>query len=237
MVRTIFIVLVFCGILLLGGCPAPDTAAPTGTEATFAPGTGADFGMINDAKGNTFQVVERSDGSVRVVANGVDGHVEMIVDSLGRLTSAIAGNGNELNFLYNTDGSVDVTGVILVDGRSEPFAGTIPAGTLPPTGKPLLTAQSDPLIVCVVVQLFCSSLQDIIDWIIQENIGMFVAQLSPEVRFFLPDPERITFPTGIGPVDGGIRAQVRAAFPVIVQLEGFCTVWELLDLDDFCESA
>lgn len=221
-------------VVSFGGCPQPAAE----TDATFSPGTGDDFGTIDDAKGNTFQVFDRGDGSVRVTAQGVDGTVDFVIDSQGRLTSASSGDGNEINLVHNVDGSVNVSGFLLVDGRREAFDGVIPAGTLPAnTTKPLLAAQSDPLIVCVVVQLFCNSLNDIIDWVIQENIGMFISNLPAEVRLFLPDPQNISFPTGIGAVDNGIRAEVRQAFPVIVQLEGFCTVWELLDLDDFCASA
>jgi len=239
--------LLFVGTLALvmtlsTGCPPTGS---TGPQPTFTPGaTDTEFGTADDQSGNTYDIGVNANGDVEITAAGDDGDVTFTIDSEGRVTSANGLDGGQLDLDYQDDGSVNVSGSILIDGTLESFEGTIPAGILPTAkinaaGKEVLTAAvSDPLVVCVAVQAFCDLLPVFIDEVINTVAQELLDELGLRdlVNALLLGQE-FHFPTGIAAIDNQLRAEVRNRFPIIVQLEGFCTVWELLDLDDFCAGA
>lgn len=215
-------------LTLLGGCP---TAGPT---PTFVAGDSDEyFGQANDQAGNVFDIFLNDNNEVQVVASGSDGDVNFTLDEQGRVTSAAADDGSSLVIQYNDDGSAWVIGTVVIEGTPQTFSSVAPAGALPNTKDRAAAQGRDPLLVCVAVDAFCDLLPTVID----EVINAFAQQLIDEIGLGDLVPDDFSFPTGVALVDDQLREQVRIRFPIIVQLEGFCTVWELLDLNDFCAAA
>jgi hypothetical protein len=223
--------------LAMAGCPG--TSGTTGPTPTFTLGaTDSQFGTANDESGNTYDIALADNGDVEIMARGNNGNVTFTIDAQGRVTSATGEEGGQLNLDYQNDGSVNVSGMILIDGVLENFAGTIPAGLLPTAkvnaaGKHLLTASvDDPFVVCVAIDAFC----DLLPVLIDEVINVVSQQLLEELGLkTLVDTlllgQEFQFPTGLVLIDDPLRQAVREKFPIIVQVEGFCTIWELLELD------
>lgn len=226
-----------CLSLSMAGCPG--TSGTTGPTPTFTLGaTEAQFGTADDQSGNTYDIALADSGDVEITARGSNGNVTFTLDGQGRVTSATGQEGGQLDLDYQNDGSVNVTGMILIDGVLETFSGTIPAGLLPTAklnmaGKEFLTAAvDDPFVVCVAIDAFC----DLLPVLIDEVINVVAQQLLEELGLkTLVDTlllgQEFQFPTGLVLIDDPLRQAVREKFPIIVQVEGFCTIWELLELD------
>lgn len=202
--------------LLVAGCPT--TSTPT---ATFSPGSGDDFGVATSAEGDTFDIKSASQGRIRVVSNGAAGEVVFEIDTAGRLVFVEGPTGTTFDLTYNDDGSIRVAGTVMYQGNAEPFDGTIPADALTArsltAGKGLTGQGSDPFTVCVAINAFCSAFDALLD----EIIGVVALELlGVDV-----------YPTGFAVIDNPVRDQVLERVPILIQVQGFCSLWPLLNIE------
>lgn len=206
----------------LFGCPS---AAP---QPTFTQGAGSgDFGTLNDGQGNTFEIEGDGPDSFRVVANTAGGTGTIESDAQGRLTRLTTPGGADLNFQYNDDGSVTVTGTAVVAGNQVPVSFLIPENQIPDdlfNGAKLIN-QASPSngphfdTICEVITSFCNNLQRFLD---------ILVPLAREIMI-----EEAGGNTGVALVDGAIAAGVDAVIASYVdQARDFCASWLLLDLVD-----
>ncbi len=214
MLRSTLIPIVLLSTLLLAGCPTAST--PT---AGFTAGSGETFGVATSADGGTFDIKSASQGRIRVVSNGPAGEVVFEIDTDGRLVAAEGPSGTNFELTYNDDGSVFVSGTVVFRGETEPFAGTIPAGALTAaaTTKGLTAQGSDPFTVCVAINAFCGAFDALLD----EIIGIVALELlGVDV-----------YPTGFPLIDDPVREQALERVPILLQVQGFCTLWPLLNIE------
>lgn len=218
------------------------SAVGCSTQPTFTPGSGgSDFGSIYDPAGNTYRIFEQEDGSVRVEAQGIDGDMVFTIDEEGRLTNITLEDGSEIDFQHQGNGTAVVTGNGLYGGQPVSFNFVIDVPD--PSAKLMNRAQStgDPFIVCVIIDLVCESLEDLIaellppmlDIIIDENLPAIIEETG--LGLFLPalgiDPATVRFPTGNADIDDRVRARaMEYVEPHLQQARNFCAHWQLLRL-------
>lgn len=219
--------------LLMAGCA---------TQPVFIPGIGSVFGTIDDQQGNTYKITQLSDNSVRVEAEGPNGDLTFTFDSDGNLTNITAADGTNINFTQQADGSILVSGIGVFDGQQFPLGFSFdPSNSSSAKLWDRAQASGDPFIVCLIIDLFCDSLEDIIadvlppliDEFINDNLPTLIGEFNNTVPSFLQLPVNAitSFPTGIEAFDNFVREQARMRVdPLIAQARNFCAHWQLLRL-------
>lgn len=217
--------------LLMAGCA---------TQPVFIPGIGAVFGTVDDQQGNTYKITQLSNNSVRVDAEGTEGDLTFIFDSAGNLTNITAADGTNISFTHQANGTVNVSGIGVFDGTQFPIGFSFTPGSSSSAKlKNDANADGDPFIVCLIIDLFCDSLEDLItdflppmiDEFINDNLPAIIAEFNKQS--FIPIPQGVItqFPTGIENLDDFIREKARERVdPLIAQARNFCAHWQLLRL-------
>lgn len=211
--------------LLIGGCA---------TQPVFIPGSGSAFGTIDDQQGNTFKIVEQANNSVRVEVEGVDGSFTFTIDADGRLTNVTSSDGSQIDFAYLSNGQVRISGTGTFAGQQAPFDTIVQLNNLP-GAKILNRSQSsgDPFLICVIIDSFCNSLEDLIaQWLPLVLDDLIAENLPTALQEAGLDPNTITtFPTESDFVNGLIRLGAQAAINAKLKpVRDFCAHWQLLRL-------
>ncbi len=211
------------------------------TQPVFEAGLGgSDFGTITAPDGAKYQITENADDTVRVEVESPGGNLFFSFGSDGKLTNITLADGTDLDFEQQSNGTVQVTGVGMFMGTQIPINFNVnPANSAKKKGMD--AASGDPFIVCIIIDNFCESLEELIavllppliDAVIDANLPMIIDDLGlTPILFVLDiDPSTLSFPTGNPDLDGPIRAEaMRQVEPKLVELRNFCAHWQLLRL-------
>ncbi len=204
------------------------------TQAVFMPGSGSEFGTIDDQQGNTFKIVEQADNTVRVEVEGVDGNFSFTIDADGRLTNVTAADGSQINFAYLANNQVRISGTGTFGGQQVPFDVTVDIDNLP--GAKLINRQQSsgaPFLICVIIDSFCDALEDLIaqwlplvlDDLINENLPLVLQGVGLEPFAYM------TFPTDNVATNGLLRFAAQVFIDAKLKpVRDFCAHWTLLRL-------
>jgi hypothetical protein len=203
---------VVLGVLLavLAGCPG---ILP---EASFAPGDGEDdFGTLDDGLGNRFQIAPDAGNGFQVAAEGVQGDGGFVVDEFGRLSQLTTPGGSVLNVRYLEDGSIRLSGFVILLGQAFDFDVIVPAEDVP-----IQIVDDDPGVeqtTCVSIDNFCVATQEFLDVLLP------LAKESLLQLAGVPSGNNLQDAVLIGVIDSLLSDAVG-------QVDNFCDGWDNLTL-------
>lgn len=195
-------------LVMLAGCPG---LLP---EAGFTPGDSEDdFGTLDDGLGNQFRITPETGSGFQVTAEGSQGEGGFVVDESGRLTQLTTAGGSTLSVTYLDDGSIRLSGFIILLGQVFDFDVAIPADQVP-----IVIVDNEPGVeqtTCVSIDNFCVATQDFLDVLLplaEENL----LQLAG-----VPSGNTLQDAVVIGVIEGLLSDAVG-------QVEDFCDAWDNL---------
>lgn len=200
------------GLLLamLAGCPGMFP------EASFVPGDGEDdFGTLDDGRGNQFHITADTGRGFRVVAEGARGEGGFVVDESGRLTQLTTPGGSTLNVTYLADGSIRLSGFVILLGQVFNFDVIVPADDVP-----IEIVEDEPGVeptICAAIDDFCAATEEFL------NVLLPLARESLLQIAGVPSGNSVQDAVVIGIVESLLSDAVS-------QVRNFCDAWDNLTL-------
>ena len=192
-------------LAMLAGCPG---MLP---EASFTPGDGEDhFGTLEDGLGNVFRIAPETGNGFQVAADGAQGEGGFVVDEFGRLVQLTTAGGSTLGVTYLDDGSIRLSGFVLLLGQMFDFDVIIPAEDVP-----IEIVDDEPgveLTTCVSIDNFCTVAEEFLDVLLptaEESLLQLAGVPSGN-----PVQDAV-----VGSVIEGLLADV------VGQVDDFCDAW------------